>query len=119
MKTRNGIIAAWMSPDRLFEFTACNQLANLVLLAVMYLLKLFQKTQNAGTYFMISKEVETYFAYLFKGYGAFVAILGIFLVILSAIGKLGGIDGKRIFHLFVLGIVNIVEAVYFMMEVFV
>lgn len=112
-----GIIAAWISPARLFDFIACNQLMNMVFIAIKYLLIVLNEKQVASEYFIISGEAEKYFNYFFKGYGLVMAILGISLVILSKIGKLGGIDGKRTARLFILGIVNVIESIYFMVEV--
>lgn len=115
--SEKGIIASWMSPVRLFNFTVGNQMMNITFLSFKYLLSVLNGRKVATDYFRISEEVEMFFSYFFRGYGMFTAVLGFSLIILSRVGKAGGIDGKRTFYLLILGVINVIESFYCTMEV--
>lgn len=106
------IIAAWMSPIKLYEFTACNLVLNITVILIRCLLGILNTYKGEHIIFHMSDVANKMFVNTFKLYGIGIFSLGITLCILGNVCRLGGIEKKRFLHLIILGTVNLLSSIY-------
>ena len=111
MKTK-AIIASWMSPERLLTFAGCNISMNLVLAMIKsYIMNVFFcEYLPYSSLSIVSDKLSS----IFYIYGLIIFILGVDLVILAWLSKYNLIDSKRIRHLYILGVINLIMSSIFM-----
>lgn len=91
------IIAGWMSPIKIRKFSECNIVINTLMLFMQSLV--FQ--------YELSEVSRCLFEELFHRYGVTIFCMAVFLLLLSKVSSLNGIDRDRVFRLVVLGILDL------------
>lgn len=112
--SRRGIVAEWISPDRLYAFTACNLMMNLGVWFFFTQIFALEGKRMGNVLFELSDQAGALFLNTFRIYGVFILVLGIFLFTIGHIGKKGGIDLRRNVHLIILGVINMIHAASFL-----
>ena len=111
MKKEDYIICEWASPQKLHDFTICNQFTNLIFIGLLYLFRLWLWFDvNMIDTLSLHVGLKIFFTYFYICFGLFIGVFGIILVILSRLGSLSGIDKKRTKQLLALGIINMIQA---------
>jgi len=94
---QKAIIAGWMSPLKIRRFAECNIAINFLMFAMKYLFSQMK----------ISGMTRNIYDNLFHWYGVAVFCMAIFILMLSRITGMNGIDRKRVWSLIILGIMNL------------
>ncbi len=105
------IIAAWISPARLHDYTLCNQVLNIVLIFVKWALNICDGREVGEMIFSLSGVSHTLYYTFFNLCGIGMIVLGLVFCVLSVLGHIGGIDLKRSIWLMILGIINLFQSV--------
>ncbi len=86
------IIAGWMSPARLFDFTVCNQMMNLMIILLKWVLEMVEGQPVGDSTFAISEQSYRLFNLFYSAYGIGILIVAFFLMVICVLGHISGVD---------------------------